>query len=275
MNAPVSPVVPSAPIQQPVLPRIQPIHHAAARALLATFRPRPDVYAERLDTQREVDKLNHWCRENGFKANHYLGEWRPKRRTDKATGERAFVPLTVDVVAQHVAGLRTVGFYPLHADDTCNSVSVDFDNHRGSARVAADPMEDARAVAAACGRAGIRCLVNVSRGGNGSWLHVLPPRATPAWLARSVLLRVLRDAGVRHVDEGGTFDALFPKQDKTLRRAASAPSGAPGELVRADIGNLFCAPINGRWLRADPPGTHFFNTDPTDLGAQIRALTEY
>jgi len=249
--------------------RVLPIHREIARAILSTFRPRADVYAERLDTTLEVDRLNDWCRERGFPSNHYVGEWRPKRRMGD-DGTREFVPLSVEVVAQHVAGLRTVGFYPLHADDTCNSVSVDFDNHRGARVVDCDPVEDCARVATACARAGLRCLANVSRGGGGAWLHVLPPRGTPARVARAVLLRLLRDAGVRHVDEGGTFDALFPKQDKTMKRAANGDQAA-----RADIGNLFCVPVCGRWLRAEAPGTHFLNTNPLDLGAQLRALTEY
>lgn len=247
-------------------PRITPLHHEVARALIATFRPRMDVYAERFDLQRDVDKYNEWAKTRPGVLPMYLGAWRPVRRKGEC------VPVTVDAVAMHVAGLRTVGFYPSHPDDTCNSVSVDFDNHRGARITGGDPMSDASATAAACSRAGLRCLVNVSRGGAGAWLHVLPPRATPAWVARTLLLRALRDAGVRHVDEGGTFDALFPKQDKLVHRVVKVDGQ---ERHRADIGNLFCVPIGGRWLKAATPGTHFFGTDPADLRAQLRALTEY
>lgn len=251
-------------------PRILPIHREVARALLATFRPRMDVYAERLDREQDVARLNAWAKEHGARSGWAVGDWKPVRR------QRQFVPLTLDVVTTHVAGLRTIGFYPLHDNDTCNSVSVDFDNHRGARVVEADPMEDVARCIHACARADLRAIANVSRGGRGSWLHVLPPPSTPAWVARAILTRVLREAGVKHVDEGGTFDALFPKQDH-VRRIAAAPGahGSPEAPQRADIGNLFCVPICGRWLTADTPGTHLIGTDPRDMRAQISALTEY
>lgn len=265
-------------------PPVGPLHLEIARALLATFRPRTDVYAERLDSKGAVVSLNTWCKKNGYPANWYVGAWKPVRKAG------VFLPLTVDVVAEHVAGRRTVGFYPLHDDDTCNSVGVDFDNHRGARSVAQDPIEDLRACAMQCQRAGLHFLASISRGGKGGWLHVLPPRSTPAWVARAALHRIVRAAGVKHVDEGGTFDALFPKQDRVLRTIRKDKAG--NEKAKSDIGNLFCVPINGRWLHvpeapavpatgdrpavpSTAPGTHFLDTDPTDLGAQLRALTEY
>lgn len=226
-----------------------------ARALLATFRPRMDVWATRIDTQQEADDINAWARERGFRDNWKVKDWKPVRRN------RENVPLTVEAVARHVAGRYTAGFYQLFADKTSNSVSVDFDDHRGASTVSCDPREDLDALITVCLRRGVRFLANHSRGGRGYWLHLILPTGTPAVKGRAVMGALIREAGLRHIADGGTFDAIFPKQDD-LRHPEK-------------IGNLFCAPVCGRSLRADPGGSHFIGTDPNDLSAQLSALVEY
>lgn len=241
-------------------PRVDVIHRELARALLDTFRPRMDVYAERFDTEGQVARINAWMKKEGYDQTFAVGGWKP-------AGPRvARAPLTLDAVAEHVAGKRTIGFYPLHADKTCSSVSLDFDNHRGTSTTERDPREDLDAVIHVCLRRGLRFLANHSRGGKGYWLHLLPPPGTRATEARALLFAVVREAGLRHITEGGTFDAVFPKQNDLRSASEKNP------------GNLFCVPCGGRWLRVkapDAPGTHFVNTDPRDLHAQLRALREY
>lgn len=231
-----------------------------ARAILATFSPRTDVYARRLDDEAEVQRLNEFCRGKGRPDNWRVGNWRPVRRWIPEEERSEDVPLTLDAVERHVRGEVTLGFYPLRSDGTTATVSVDFDDHLGNARTAADPRADLDALAASCARRGVRFLANVSRGGAGCWLHLVLREPVAAARARGVMLALVRDAGLRHITDGGAFDAVFPKQD---------------DLARKGPGNLYCVPANGRWMRAEAPGTHFLNTDPADLGAQLRALTEY
>jgi len=242
-----------------VKPRITDEHRALAEAIINTFRPRLDVYAERLDDAEAVEKLNAWMRERGATKLFRLGDWKP------AGGKGKRKPVTVDDVAEHVAGRRTLGFYPLHVDDVANSVSVDFDNHRGGKVITRDPREDLDALMAVCQRRGVRFIAAHSRGGAGYWLHILPPVGTPARLGRALVAALLREAGVKSVADGGTYDALFPKQDRLFVRDGD-PTAQPG--------NLFCLPASARWMGADTPGTHLLGTAPT-LDAQIKALTEY
>lgn len=193
----------------------------------------------------------------GYSTRFAAGDWKPVRKG----GQHA--PLTVKALVEHVAGRRTLGFYPTHADRTANSVSVDFDNHRGASSTARDPREDLDALAHVCQRRGVRFLANHSRGGGGYWLHLFPASGTPAAVGRAILLKLIAEAGIRHITDGGTFDALCPKQNDLKSASADNP------------GNLFCVPVCGTWLRADPPGSHFLHTDPADLTAQLRILTEY
>jgi hypothetical protein len=235
-----------------------------ARALIETFKPRLDVYAERLDDEDAVERLNKWMADKAgpqARRTWRVGDWKPCG----AKGNRK--PVTVEAIAEHVAGRRTLGFYPLHPDDHCNSVSVDFDNHRGTRQTERDPREDFDAVAMVLQRRGVRFLGHHSRGGRGYWIHLLPPAGTSARVARAVLQRLLDEAGAKHIDAGGTVDCLFPKQDSLHVGPSGDSTAAPG--------NLFCLPLSRRWLSSDPPGSHFIGHDPSDLRAQITHLRSY
>lgn len=240
-------------------PKITDEHRAVAAALIDTFRPRMDVFAERLDDDEQVRSLNEFLKKKGDpRPSFRIGDWKPVRQKGAA------VPVTVDVIAEHVAGARTLGFYPLALDGVANSVSVDFDNHRGARTIERDPREDLDALVAVCLRRGVRFLVNHSRGGRGFWLHVLPPVGTQAREGRAVMAALIREAGVKSITDGGTIDCLFPKQDRLMQR--DDPTKSPG--------NLFCLPCSTRWM-AETEGTHFLNTMPGDLAAQIKHLTEF
>lgn len=237
-------------------PKITDEDMAAAQLLIDTFRPRMDVYASRLDTPADVERMNAWVAKQargGRVSLFRLGDWKPVRRNG------AFVPLTAEVVARHVAGLEVLGLYPLHPDGTCNSVGVDFDNHRGARIVERDPREDFDALVNVCLRRGVRFLGQHSRGGRGYWVHLLLPTKTRAAEARRVLQALLDEAEVKHISDGGTYDDLFPKQDR--------PYG------EKNPGNLFCLPCSRARIAADPPGTHFVGTALT-LAAQIEHLRE-
>lgn len=237
-----------------------------ARTLIETFRPRLDVYAERLDDDEQTARLNDWMAkkvgDSKVAARSWrTGDWKPCG----AKGKRR--PVTVDDIAEHVAGRKTLGFYPLHPDGTCNSVSVDFDNHRGARMTERDPREDYDAVVAVLLRRGVRFLGHHSRGGGGYWIHILPPVGTEARIARSVFSKLLAEAGVKHIDEGGTVDCLFPKQDRLHVGENADTTAAPG--------NLFCLPISRRWLAAETPGSHFVGTPAHSIDAQFEHLRSY
>ncbi len=244
----------------PSLRTVTAVDREVAALLIEVLRPRLDLYAWRIDDADTAARLDAWeslRRPRGARV-WRIGEWRP------AGPKGARRPVTVDDVALHVAGLRTLGFYPMQPDGTCNSVSADFDDHRGARVIERDPREDFEALMARIEREGLPCLAHRSRGGRGYWVHLLPPKGTTARDARRVMHGLLREAGVRDVSEGGTFDGLFPKQD-------DAPIATPGDPT-ARPGNLFCLPLSRRWLSNSPPGGCFVGVDPDDFGAQVYAL---
>lgn len=228
------------------------VDREVAALLLEVFRPRMDLYAWRIDDDVTAARLNAWEREaRSARARVWrVGEWRP------AGPKGLRRPVTADDLALHVAGVRTLGVYPMLPDGGCHSVSVDFDDHRGGAVVTGDPAAECEALRARLREAGVPHLAQVSRGGRGRWVHVLTPDGSTAREARRVMHSLLRDAGVRDVAHGGTVDALFPKQD--------APAAGPG--------NLFCLPLSRRWLAHTPPGTAFLDAPADDFAAQVYTL---
>lgn len=236
------------------------LERAVAALLLDVLRPRGDVFAWRVDDEPTAARLNAWERAHrGARARTWrVGDWRP------AGPRGARRRVTVDEVALHVAGAITLGVYPMHPDGACNSVSADFDDHRGARVIARDPAEDFGALVERLTHGRLPFLAHRSRGGRGYWAHLLPPEGTSAREARFVMHGLLREAGVRDVAQGGTFDGLFPKQD-----APATP--VPGDAT-ARPGNLFCLPLSRRWLSNDPPGSGFVGVDARDLDAQAAAL---
>ncbi len=206
-----------------------------------------------MDDEGTAERLTAWERDRfGAKGRAWrVGDWRP------AGSRAARRPVSIDDVAWHVAGVHTLGFYPMHVDGTCRSVSADFDDHRGATTLACDPGEDFAALRELLAREDVAHLAHRSRGGRGWWVHLLLPDGVRAAEARAVLHGMLAAAGVRHVRDGGSFDSLFPKQD-----AASAQGP----------GNLFCLPLSRRWLAADPPGGAFVGVDPRDFDGQVYHL---
>lgn len=87
------------------------------------FRGREDVYAVRWEGKGG---------KSGYSPAAAM-DWRainaapPGERKRIARKTRILLPLTSDVIRQHLTGKRTVGIYPLLPDETCWFLAVDFD----------------------------------------------------------------------------------------------------------------------------------------------------
>jgi hypothetical protein len=82
---------------------------------------------------------------------------------------QAFLPVTDQVLLDHLQGRHVVGVYPLLADETCWLVAADFD--KGSWA------DDVLAFAETCRRAGLPAVVERSRSGQGAhaWFFFAAP----------------------------------------------------------------------------------------------------
>jgi superfamily II DNA or RNA helicase len=177
------------------------------------FRGREDVYAERFRM-----KDGTWgYRPAGKKDWGAVLASRPEdyKKVDRQT--RTLYPLTADVIRLHLTGKKTVGIYPLLADETCWLLAADFDKKSWR--------EDALAFVTTCQRMGVHAYLERSRSGNGGHVWIFLERPTPAVSARKLGCAILTQTMERRHHLGlDSYDRFFPNQD-------TMPQGGFGNLI--------------------------------------------
>ncbi len=130
---------------------------------------------------------------------------------------RLLTPLSDTVIYEHLAGRRTVGVYPLLADDTCHFLAADFD--------AAQWREDAKAFYQSCHELGVPVALEISRSGNGAHAWVFFSGSVSARDARRLGTAIISHTCARTRQlKLESYDRLFPNQD-------SMPKGGFGNLI--------------------------------------------
>ena len=133
----------------------------------------------------------------------------------------AFLPVTDQVILDHLQGRHVVGVYPLLTDETCWLLAADFDKSSWA--------EDVVAFAETCRTVGVPAAVERSRSGQGAhaWFFFAAPVA--ASLARKMGTYLLTQTmSRRHQLSMDSYDRLFPNQDT---------------LPRGGFGNLIALPL--------------------------------
>ncbi|MFC6632962.1 TOTE conflict system archaeo-eukaryotic primase domain-containing protein [Microbulbifer taiwanensis] len=176
------------------------------------FRGRTDVYPLRWESAKGKSGYSPACG----------NEWRPGicHKPKVKCGDcrqRLLLPVTDQVIYDHLAGKQTIGAYPLAADESCYFLAADFDK--------ADWREDARAFMTSCRELAIPAALEISRSGNGAHVWIFFAEPVPARQARQ-----LGAALISHTCERTrqlsleSYDRLFPNQD-------TLPKGGFGNLI--------------------------------------------
>jgi superfamily II DNA or RNA helicase len=176
------------------------------------FRGREDVYPQRWESAKGTSGYSPACG----------NEWKPgvchKPRVKCGDcNQRQLLPVTDQVIYDHLAGKQTIGVYPLLSGDSCYFLAADFDE--------ADWREDAKAFMQSCRELGIPAALEISRSGNGAhaWIFFVEP----------VLAREARQLGAALISHTcdrtrqlslASYDRLFPNQD-------TMPKGGFGNLI--------------------------------------------
>ncbi|MEW5932349.1 MAG: DEAD/DEAH box helicase family protein [Bacillota bacterium] len=182
------------------------------------FRGREDVYAVRWESRGGRSGYSPACRWEWNRA--YCGK--PQVKCAECE-HRELLPLTDDVIRDHLAGRRTVGVYPLLPDETCWFLAVDFDK--------ASWLEDVAAFLRTCDEMSVPAALERSRSGNGAHVWIFFREPVQARLARSLGCALLtRTMERRHQLGLDSYDRLFPNQD-------TMPKGG--------FGNLIALPLQG------------------------------
>lgn len=136
---------------------------------------------------------------------------------------RSYLPVTDEVVADHLTGSHHVGIYPLLRGDGCRLLACDFD---GPGWVL-----DALAYLDAARTVGVPAVLEQSRSGDGAHVWIFFDTTVPAASARLLGVHLIREAmTVRAEIDLASYDRLFPTQDF---------------MPRGSFGNLIALPLNG------------------------------
>jgi hypothetical protein len=202
-----SPRVKNAPVTNASPP-------AAKIALFRSlFRGREDVFPKRWDNTK-TGKAGY--------APACANEWVPRicGKPKVKCGEclnRAFHPVTDDIIDRHLRGHHTVGVYPILADEMCWFLAADFDKTTWR--------DDASAFLQACAARSVPAAIERSRSGQGAHVWIFFAERTTASLARRLGAHLVTEAMERYPDIGfASYDRFFPSQD-------NMPSGGFGNLI--------------------------------------------
>ncbi|HMM74530.1 MAG TPA: DEAD/DEAH box helicase family protein [Gammaproteobacteria bacterium] len=176
------------------------------------FRGRSDVYPIRWESKAGKSGYAPAC----------ANEWKPgiceKPRIKCADcRQRLLMPLTDQVIFDHLAGRHVIGVYPLLADDGCHFLAVDFDD--------ADWRDDVRAFVQSCRELDVPLALEISRSGNGAHVWIFFSDRVAARDARRLGSAIISHTCQRTRQLKLTsYDRLFPNQD-------TLPKGGFGNLI--------------------------------------------
>lgn len=130
---------------------------------------------------------------------------------------RKFLPVSDEVIHDHLSGKHTIGVYPIREDETCWFLAADFDK--------SDWQLDAMAFIESCEALAIPASLERSRSGNGGHVWVFFESPLPAMLARKLGAAILTRTMEQRPELGlDSYDRLFPSQD-------TLPKGGFGNLI--------------------------------------------
>lgn len=134
---------------------------------------------------------------------------------------RKFLPVTDQVILDHLQGRHVIGVYPMLPDDTCWFLAADFDKETWK--------DDVAAFRETCKSMNLPVAIERSRSGNGAhaWFFFAEPVA--AATARTMGCYLITETmSRRHQLSMESYDRLFPSQDT---------------LTKGGFGNLIALPF--------------------------------
>ena len=144
------------------------------------------------------------------------GGWRRGLRPD----QREYLPLTSQVITEHLSGDAEIGLYPMLDGDRCQWLAADFDG--------AAAMLDALAYVKAARAADVPTALEVSRSRAGAhvWLFFTSP--VPAVTARQIGTGLLRETmALRGRMSLSSYDRAVPDPGRAADRRARQSDRRP------------------------------------------------
>jgi superfamily II DNA or RNA helicase len=176
------------------------------------FRGREDVYPVRWEGKYGSSGYSPAC------ANEWKRPLCGKPKTKCRDCEnRNLMPVTDEIIRDHLTGKHIIGVYPLLLDETCWFLAIDFDKKTWQ--------EDVVAFLEVCREMGVPTALERSRSGQGGHVWIFFDRPIGASMARKFGCTILTRAMERRHQIGlDSYDRFFPSQD-------TLPKGGFGNLI--------------------------------------------
>jgi len=130
---------------------------------------------------------------------------------------RNLIPITDNILQNHLEGKHTIGIYPLLPDGNCHLLAIDFDKHSW--------LEDAGAFFETCHKIHVPAAIERSRSGTGAHVWIFFAEVVTASEARKLGCYLLTETMSRRYQLGmDSYDRFSPNQDTT-------PKGGFGNLI--------------------------------------------
>lgn len=243
------------------------------------FKGREDVYPK-LWISKSGDRKGYMpaCANDG---NYSLcGKRKFPRVKCGDCNHQAYLPVSDEVIRDHLQGKQTIGVYPLLPDDTCRFLAVDFDKTTWQ--------EDVAAFRETCSSLDIPVAVERSRSGNGAHAWFFFTKPVMATVARVMgCFLITETMSRRHQLSMESYDRLFPSQDTMPRGGFGNLIGLTATPYRRDghqpIIHLQCGPtrfsLNRKQQATDEDFTRRlilretgFSLSDTDSGITIQEI---
>lgn len=177
------------------------------------FRGREDVYPKLWQNEKSAKKgyspacSNEWVRGVCEK---------PRIKCGECTNQ-AFLPISTDVILDHLQGRHVIGIYPMLKDGTCWFLAADFDKKSWQ--------EDVLAFTETCRIINIPYAIERSRSGNGAHVWFFFSSPIQASTVRKLGSYLITETMARRYQLSmASYDRLFPNQD-------TMPKGGFGNLI--------------------------------------------
>lgn len=208
IRASIPGIIPASNVLSPASVTTKSSTQDKIRLFRSLFRGRDDVYAVRWEGKNGKTGYSPACLRDSRNFFTLKAE---------AIKQRQLLPLTDQVIHDHLSGKTTAGIYPLLKDETCWFLAIDFDK--------ATWPDDVSAFLQVCEQWAIPASLEKSRSGMGAHVWIFFEQAIPASLARKIGAAILtRTMEQWHHVGLDSYDRMFPNQD-------TLPKGGFGNLI--------------------------------------------
>lgn len=205
------PLNPDTSRESSIVTKQSPIH-SKITLFNSLFKGRQDVFAVRWESKNGNSNYTPAC----------AHEWKkpiclkPEIKC-RDCQNRTLLPLTNQVIIDHLNGKHVAGLYPMNKDETCSFLVLDFDKQNWQ--------QDVTTFIQVCKNTGIPYSIERSRSGNGAHVWFFFETEIKASTARKLGFTLLsRTLEKRHQIGIESYDRMLPNQD-------TLPKGGFGNLI--------------------------------------------